>query len=82
MLDLTDSISTSRLTAVQFSVSNAKFIDHTVHPNGDENDNYQFEVFVDNVFEEGVIYVPSFTTPLPAHVMTRDINSEGPYEFP
>lgn len=67
-------IGTYQLSEDQYSISSYSLIDHTVESYGDEYDNYDIEFYVDNVSEEGVYYLKSFTSEVVVHVQTKAID--------
>ena len=67
-------IGTYRLSADQYSINSYSLINHTVESYGDEYDNYDIELYVDNVFEDEVYYLKSFISEVIVHVQTKGID--------
>lgn len=67
-------IGTYRLSADQYLINSYSLINHTVESYGDEYDNYDIELYVDNVFEDGVYYLKSFISEVIVHVQTKGID--------
>jgi hypothetical protein len=67
-------IGTYKLSEDQYSINSYSLINHTVESYGDEYDNYDIELYVGNVSEDGVYYLNSFISEVVVHVQTKEID--------
>lgn len=64
------------LSANQYSINSYRFIDHTIEEFGDEYDNYDLEIHVDDASAEGAYTLKAFVANTVVHVQTKEIDLE------